>query len=670
VKPLPGIIVRLLATWILLTGFKDAAAQLVVIDTTRPVIIPEVVVTATRTPRELERVPIPLTVIPASQIQAQAVTNVSELFAGQLGVNLEFSRFGAAGIQLQGLDAAYTLVMLDGEPLTTNVDGFADISRIPASSIERIEVTHGPSSSLYGSEALAGVVNIITKRSTRPFTTGAQVQYGTNNALDLNANAQMSGKKGSAAVFLNRFSSDGYDLISELPGATVPPYTTYNVTGRGDYRVANAATIRGTGFVSTQDVEGVSALQQGVADEAGNQWLKRRDWNLAPGLVYGNSTSGRLTVTTQAARSVVDANYEVDAQPELQDFLDFDQFRSETEVQYDRVVGSQFMASGGTGVTYESVSADFIAGTDRSTTSGYGYAQLEWFPNRQWDVIGSGRVDIHPDYATQFNPKLATSWKMSRKVRLQASVGRGFRAPTYEQRYINFTNPLGGSYTVLGSEGLIESLRLLDEAGFVREILVNPTSLPKIAPESSWAYSASVDYNPTSKLSMSGMLFFNDVNNLIETQVIAIAANGQNIFSYVNLGKVYTRGFKIDSDLSLPYSLTLGAGYQYLDAYSKDLDAQLGGRSRHSGTVRLQGDSKGIGGSAYVQAVFRSDYPYITGVNLTVDGSMLIDAVVTKKITSGISISGGVRNMLDFTAPVFQPQQPGRVFFIQTSFSN
>jgi outer membrane receptor for ferrienterochelin and colicins len=648
---------------------QTASAQLVAIDTTRPIIIPEVIVTATRTPRAIERVPVPISVIPAADIQAQAVTRVSELLSGQLGVQLEYSRFGAAGVQLQGLDAAYTLILLDGEPLTTNVDGFADISRIPAASIERIEITYGPSSSLYGSEALAGVINIVTKKATKPLSSSAQVQYGTNNTLDLSANLQASGKKGSGSLFLNRYSSDGYDLFADLPGQTVPPFYAYNVTGRGEYQLSSSTKLRGTGLVATQNTDGVSSLQQGLSDDSGNQYLHRVDWNIAPGIEYQNADLGRLTFTSQAARSVVDANYEDDNAPELQDFLDFEQFKSETEFQYDRVFGAKYMASGGAGLTYESVTADFISGKTRSTTSGYVYGQLEWVPQASWDIIGSARIDAHPDYSTQFNPKLAASWSANAQLRIQASIGRGFKAPTYEQRYINFTNPLGGSYTVLGSEGLSESLDALDEAGLVRERLVEVEALPTISPESSWSYTAGIDYTPSSSLAMRGIAFYNDVNNLIETQVVAVATSGQNIFTYLNLGKVYTRGFKVDADITLRRGLQVGAGYQYLDAYSADLDAQLGGRSRHSGRVKLQANSSSLQANAYVQAVIRSSYPFITGTDLTVDGSVLLDFVATKQLTSSFSLTGGVRNLLDFTAPVFQPEQPGRVFFVQTTFS-
>ena len=650
-------------------GAVPVSAQRVAIDTTKPIIAPEIIVTATRTPRALERVPVPLTVISARDIETLALPRLSDILENQLGMNLQYSRFGAAGIQLQGLDAAYTLVLLDGEPVATNVDGFADISRIPAASIERIEVTHGPSSSLYGSEALAGVVNIVTKRTRKPVAAGFTGQYGSNNSVDLNADVQTTGKRGSAGLFFNRLSSDGYDLFEDVPGNTVPASIGYNLTGRGDVRLSDTATLRGTGYASTQSVEGVSAIQAVSVDEEANPSLDRIDWNVTPGLTVKSDEIGRITLSSQLARSVVDANLDNDPRPELQDFLDFTQIRSETEAQLDRPLGLTYLGTLGGGIVHEAVEAEFIEGKNRSATSGFAFAQLEWIPTRALDVIGSARVDAHPDYATQLNPKIAASLTVSKPVRVQASVGRGFKAPTFEQRYINFTNTLGGSYTVLGSEGASEGLQLLQDAGLIAELLIDPSELEQISPESSWSFMTGVDYTPSESIRIEGLLFRNNVSNLIETRVVAVGISRQNIFSYTNIGNVYTQGFEVEGTWSSATGVSVSAGYQYLDAHSENFDSPLGGRSPHSGTGRIQFVSESLGADAYVFAKYRSSYPFITGADIQVDASLLLDVAASKQLGTGIRLTAGIRNVLDHTAPRFEPDQPGRTMFGQISYS-
>ncbi|HLE57582.1 MAG TPA: TonB-dependent receptor plug domain-containing protein, partial [Rhodothermia bacterium] len=209
-----------IALAIILLFAGPASAQLVAIDTTKPIFAEEVVITATRTAKALEEVPVPVLVIPASEIQMQGATRLSDVLGGQLGFNLQYNRLGSVGVQLHGLDAGYTLILVDGEPLVGNIEGFVDISRIPVANIDRIEITHGPASSLYGSDALAGVINIITRRAARSTSSFVKAQYGAFGTVDLTGQFEVSGNAASASAYLNRYSTDGYDLNENAPGPT------------------------------------------------------------------------------------------------------------------------------------------------------------------------------------------------------------------------------------------------------------------------------------------------------------------------------------------------------------------------------------------------------------------------------------------------------------------
>ena len=187
----------------------------------------EVVVTATRTERNLASLPLPIAIITSEAISKSGVTRLNEILFEQTGL-LTIPDFGGVeGIQVQGLDASYTLILIDGVPLVGRSAGTLDLSRISVGNIDRIEIVKGASSSLYGSEALAGVINIITKKPKRDLLSGnLSYRYGSFETNDLNSNVVWKKNKFSGSIFTNYFNTNGYDLNESTPEKTVEPFTT------------------------------------------------------------------------------------------------------------------------------------------------------------------------------------------------------------------------------------------------------------------------------------------------------------------------------------------------------------------------------------------------------------------------------------------------------------
>ncbi|MCB0777343.1 MAG: TonB-dependent receptor, partial [Chitinophagaceae bacterium] len=138
----------------------------------------EIVVTATRTERKLGNVAVPVRIINNKTIQQAGSVRLKDILQEQAGLYITNS-FGA-GVQMQGLNPDYTLIMIDGEPLVGRTGGVLDLNRISVGNIRKVEIVKGPSSSLYGSEALAGVINIITDKTYRE-KLNAGVRYGFGN---------------------------------------------------------------------------------------------------------------------------------------------------------------------------------------------------------------------------------------------------------------------------------------------------------------------------------------------------------------------------------------------------------------------------------------------------------------------------------------------------------
>lgn len=139
----------------------------------------EVVVTGTRTQKSLQQVPIPITRITIDEIRKKGLVRMNEVLSEQTGITILDDPHGQ-GIQIQGFDPAYTLILIDGLPLIGRTTGIFELSRLTTDNIDRIEIVKGPTSSLYGSEAMAGVVNIITADPARGISAGVTTRYGTN----------------------------------------------------------------------------------------------------------------------------------------------------------------------------------------------------------------------------------------------------------------------------------------------------------------------------------------------------------------------------------------------------------------------------------------------------------------------------------------------------------
>ena len=141
-----------------------------------------VVVTGTRTPKLLKDVPIVTRVITADDIQKVDATNIGELLQAELpGIEFSYSMDQQVSLNMQGFGGNAVLFLVDGERLAGETLDNIDYSRLNLDNVERIEIVKGAASSLYGSNAIGGVVNIISKESSEPWTLNLNGRYGSHN---------------------------------------------------------------------------------------------------------------------------------------------------------------------------------------------------------------------------------------------------------------------------------------------------------------------------------------------------------------------------------------------------------------------------------------------------------------------------------------------------------
>ena len=160
----------------------NTTVQMTMTLTPETIALPPIVVTGTKSSHSIEDTPIQTQVITKREIDASGVVHLGGLLAEQTGLAV-ISDHGT-GVQMQGFDPDYTLILVDGEPIIGRTAGTLDLDRFLVSNLEQVEIVKGSTSSLYGSEALAGVINLITRIPEKPFSMSVRPRYGSFGSLN------------------------------------------------------------------------------------------------------------------------------------------------------------------------------------------------------------------------------------------------------------------------------------------------------------------------------------------------------------------------------------------------------------------------------------------------------------------------------------------------------
>ncbi|MEL6614389.1 MAG: TonB-dependent receptor [Bacteroidota bacterium] len=659
----------------------------------------DVVVTATRTAKALEDVAVPITVVTADDLREEGAVRLSDALETLPGLFLSDDH--GTGLQVQGFSADYTLILLDGEPIVGRTAGTLSLNRLTVSGLERIEIVEGPSSSLYGSEALAGVVNLVTALPAPGRThAGARLRAGTYNETDLVAEGAVGRDGWAARALVNRFGSDGYDLTPEAFGQTVPSFTDWTADVRTRVDLASGAALRVGGRYASQDQSGGFATGSGESEVRYDDLASRVDWSLHPELDLRLSDRVGLTATLYGAGYATETRYTRQDDGSLFYSDDFDQRFEKAELQANTLWSARHLTIAGAGVQRERLTGDRYtpeaSGAAPEATQLFAFAQHEWAPSRRLEVNASARFDAHSDYAARLSPKLSALYRPTDAFRLRASVGSGFKAPAFRQLYLSFTNAAAG-YSVFGSTRLQEGLDELEAQGQIAQRFLDVSTLGAIRSESSVAFNGGVSVDLTPRLTLEAGGFWNEVRDLIETQPVALKSNGQQVFAYFNLAEIYTRGLDAAITARPLADLTVTASYQFLQARDRELVRELNagtvfgrdpdgreyrlslsdygglfGRSPHAVTVRAA-FARGPA-TAVLQGRWRSRYGYrdLDGNGLAnrddefVAGTPLVDLTLTRDFETAagrLTAQVGAENLFDVTRGTLVPSLPGRTLF-------
>ncbi|WP_027078593.1 TonB-dependent receptor plug domain-containing protein [Maribacter antarcticus] len=534
-------------------------------DSMRTQDLDEVIVTATRTVRQLSSVPLPVTLISKKQIDRTGVTRLNEILNEQTGIVMtpDATIGGGEGVQIQGIASDYVLILIDGVPVVGRSSGNLDLSRFAVGNIKQIEVVKGPSSSLFGSEALGGVINIITEKPSSENITG---QFGHRAATFNNQNSNVSVSqrrdKFGYSFFADRLSTDGYDLADGDNGQTVNPFFNYTFNGRLFFDATEKLKIFASGRYFSQEFDVMPSTSE------------ERDANVHLRIDHNPSSKTNWQYELYYTSYITDEKILDPVNNDLLLANDFNQQLFRPEIRYNHSYSENNTMTLGGGYNFETLDRSLFA-EQVTFDSQYLFVQYDFKPLENLNIIAGARFDNHSEYNSQLSPKLSARYNFNESFALKVSVGSGFKAPDFRQLYLDFTNAAGGGYSVFGKEVEAAGIQRLLDTDEIANVVVEQSTLgARLNAESSIGYNFGFSYKK-GKISSDINLFRNDFDNLIDTQILAAKTNGQNVFGYINRESVYTQGVELDIKYRLLENLDFGAGYQLLYAFDKDKEEAL-----------------------------------------------------------------------------------------------
>ena len=638
----------------------------------------QVVVTATRSEKALKDAPVITQVITAKDISNRGITNVQDVLAQDIP-GLEFQRGGfGSDIKMQGLEAKNILILIDGERMAGESGGNVDYSRLNTDNIERIEIVKGAASALYGSQAMGGVINIITKKSKKKWEVSAGARWAQMNEVNYpdlqNDDDKYESKKNLDLQNLNVNAAIGFNLKwisgrTDFTAKSFDGYQLYDKVGitkdyiNIDTVIYNAMNPFPTGINGYKDYSIQQRIDVPISKKMNLQlkgsYYNHDEYDFVPDNVFQNfedySYGGKLDYAISNKYSLI-ASYHYD------NYRKFDYYEKlgEKEVNYRNIfinpkligsakIGKHQEFTSGVEYLSESLMTGLFAGnanTEKNNNTSIFFLQDDVNFNKHWNLIAGARVDNHTAFGAHFSPKLSGMYK-KKSWAFRANYAKGFRSPSLKELYMDW--PIAW-FTIKGDENL--------------------------KPETNNYFSGSVEYTK-GFINTSVTAYYNKLENKID----GIWQNGQTVYQYVNVSEAELSGLELMAQMRIHKHFLLSGAYSYL----RDKRPQgelVSSASPHSGNVKLAYSlyrkkyrlnvnlSTNIIGAKDYQVSEQINYQgkMVEGVYpVHFDAYSIWRIAVSQHFFNGVNLTIGVDNIFDFTADVVSfntSTSPGRRAFV------
>lgn len=656
----------LLAVCLAAMGSTGASAEPVMYD-----VLPEIVVTATRTENMVENVPAATQIITEDEIKKSGSNDLRDLISHETNIFQKHrTRGGGHDVIIRGMDTDKTLILINGHRVANEADatGLGNamaFDRVSLSDVARIEIVRGPTSALYGSEAMGGVINIITKPSLSSSAT-AGVSRSSDDAT--NWYHFDTGRKGkfsaTADMRFNKIFRDKDDeYISSNNYGTAQTYglsANYYFDDQRyinlfyDYFSQSLKNDSGEAKLMPLSVNMGSKKLTGLVrmESSGGYHYKQRTY----GISY-NGTTSKNDWQVRLYRSAFQWNDErtqriLEAIPgddplskrafvgfvnKKYNAYDFNDNRNELwalegrdSVRINRhnrlTFGAEYVSNDVKGtnlgkngdnvgtITHNSLTKD-TSKVNIDTYAAYVQDEIE---EGKWFIVPAIRYDHHSNFGSHVSPKLGVTYKARDHLRFKANYGDGFKAPSVYQMYYSLYQIMGTSY-------------------------VNLIGNPDLNPEESRSFDIAVEAEFGKGYGSVGY-FDSHVKNLIDTMYIGTDGTAKQ-YKYVNVGKARIKGIETVLGYTLNDRWEAKVTSSWLSAKDTTNDLDLVRRARFSQIYQLiYNDHQDRGYSATLWDRF--DYDYVTEDNKKTSYNLL-NFTLTKRFGEDTRAYGTIENILD-----------------------
>lgn len=607
----------------------------------------EIVVTATRSAQPIADAPATMSVVTGIELRRRPVQDLAEALENEPGIVINGIGMTRRGISIRGMSNEHLLTLIDGRRINDALANMAhadfDLGWVPSVAIERIEVVRGPLSALYGSEALAGVVNVITRRPSERLEASGLGLLGLRD-----------GKGGDTGQ------------LSALIGGSITP--SLGVVAWGEYR--HRRRTQSPLSPRESELEAREALSGSII----GWWEPAQGQRIEIGQAAIDDDRARDTVTTGArpvyyeyqdhiTRAQTHGSYtggfgwgELQARA-YRSVLERVNERDQNQTPTQPTKATDTVFDGRLTVNVFAGNRLTVGGEHRhetlrdSTVNTAGkadvnhnalFVQDEWALRDGVSLTLGSRFDHHPAYGWQTSPRAYLVVEPIEGLKLRGGVGKAFKAPSLKQLSLGYiTVAAGGRFIITGN--------------------------PDLEPETNTAYELGGTYYGR-RWNLGATLFQNDLDGLVQTNCVEFCGvRGRERRAYVNVDEARVRGIEVSGQVTPLPAVSVSASYTYVEPRDRSKDRELAERPNHSANVKLawqvaDATEFNVRGR-YIgkQTIYQTDVPVrLDDYNLW---SVDVSHDLTRQLTLKLGVDNLFKKRLAETSALYSFAEPGRVFF-------
>lgn len=576
----------------------------------------EIVVTASRIPKALKDVPVVTRVIGHEVIKRNSGQTLISLLEKEVpGIEFTQTEGVTNNITFQGMGANYILILVDGERIAGETSrSNPDFNRINLENIERIEIVKGSMSTLYGSGAIAGVINIITKSSNKPFTATAGINYSSEGESKYSISAGgVSGKFGVEGNLVKR-DKNRYFIDDYTTGVPV----AFEVEGYDNFSSDIKFSFKESKFKSS--LKGSYYTHERF--NAGN--LPTHDSYNDANIVFKSQYN-----LNQKNYFELSYNYDNYKKYDLNTSL------NEREMNYLNEINNLRLNYFTLGIKNHSITTgfeffgerlltyQFMSGKTESANSLSAYLQDDYKINDKMGVQWGVRSEGHSEFGINLTPKISAMYKTG-KFTFRTGYAGGFRSPSLKELFTKWSHM--NIFNLVGNKDL--------------------------KPETSNNYSLSAEFN-SNKLNLSANLYHNRIKDKIST----VWNNTMDTVFYKNIDKAEVTGADFNAKAEVTNSIIVRGYYSFVKDINKSGGYNESSVRPHSAVLGLEYGFTFLKGdySININSRYSSGVSYYTMNSRTYEYSMvrnnpftIVNCGIRGSIYPGLSIYTGVNNILNY----------------------